>query len=302
MAFQDIKSDQIIDYGFPEDMEGYLVNQSQFEFLSGKIKKLAGINLEFGPKNLSLVSSRLNKLVLRRKVPSLQECIKGLRRGDPQVTKDFISIMTTNTTSFFREPAHFDWLTEHLPAISKEKREQGDREFRIWCSASSTGEEVYTILITLIEAGFDFSYFSLRLLATDIDLNVLAAASKGVYLAESLKNVNSEIKEKYFSPYHDSKRAGDRCLKVKQEYRNMVHFAPFNLKDGPYPFKFPFDVIFCRNVLIYFEFSFAEEIINNSLDVLKNRGLLFLGHSESGFAKRVEGMEPIVHSLYRNSR
>ncbi|MBT3525102.1 MAG: protein-glutamate O-methyltransferase CheR [Bdellovibrionales bacterium] len=305
MIFQDIgnsddgQAGSILD---DKSVANYFVTESQFNFLTSTLRKLTGIHLEYGSKNLSLVSSRMNKLVIRRKVPSLESCIKSLRKGDARITREFVSIMTTNTTAFFREREHFDWLSTNLSALLQEKKSSGDRDFRIWCSAASTGQEVYTILIILLEAGLDLAYFNLHFLATDIDLAVLNTASKGIYAESNFETVPALLREKYFSPSNSHKLNGERTFKLKREYRNLVHFAPFNLMNSPFPFQHSFDLIFCRNVLIYFDFETSENIIKQSLSVLKREGLLFLGHSESGFVKQIPMMEQVVHSLYRKSK
>lgn len=243
------------------------------------IQKRAGINLPLNDKNLLMVAGRVNPLFRKYSLNNYQEYLKLLENGQPQYVDELLAAVTTHTTEFFREPAHFDLLKKVLPETLKNKGP--NPEIRIWCAASSTGQEPYTIAMTVFEAMKDNKPFSLKMLATDIDSTVLEKATDAFYTPEEIEKIPPHLVEKYFRKVEIPKRG----YQATKELRESIRFARFNLMESSYPFKFPFDFIFCRNVLIYFNRPTAEQVAQKLLSALNLDGYLFLGHSESGVVR-----------------
>lgn len=183
--------------------------------------------------------------------------------------QSFVNALTTNLTSFFREAHHFPLLAEHLAKA-------GRRPAVLWSAACSTGEEPYSIAMTLVEhyGGFDAP---VKVLATDIDTNVLAAAREAVYPAEALAGLSREQSRLYFRA-----NAGN-SFRVCDGLRRLVDFRPLNLLSPSWPLRAPLDAIFCRNVLIYFDKPTQYRVLQRFAPLLRHDGLLFIGHSESLF-------------------
>jgi len=183
--------------------------------------------------------------------------------------QSFVNALTTNLTSFFREAHHFPLLAEHAAR-------GGKKPAVVWSSACSTGEEPYSIAMALVEqyGGFDAS---IKVLATDIDTNVLAAAREGIYRVEGTAALSRERQLRFF------KKQADGSLRVCDELKRLVDFRPLNLLSPSWPLRAPLDAIFCRNVLIYFDKETQHKVLQRFAPLLKSDGLLFIGHSESLF-------------------
>ncbi len=199
----------------------------------------------------------------------------------PESSHEMIHLLdaiSTNLTSFFREQAHFDFLNSKLiPELLIKKQKEGSRRIRIWSAAASTGEEPYSLILTMLEH-VDSLAWDIKLLATDINTKVLARAREGVYPEERLKSVPQPLLNKYFQK---GKTANSGFGKVKDSVRKLVAFRRLNLMETPYPFSGPFDFIFCRNVMIYFTKETQGKLINIFHSHLEKGGFLFIGHSES---------------------
>lgn len=196
-----------------------------------------------------------------------------------------VNAVTTNKTDFFREPGHFDFLADvALPAIAA----TGQRRIHAWSAACSTGAEPYTMAMVMdrfVQArGGDF-----RILATDIDTDVLEAARRGVYDAALVEPVPSMLRQRYVATSRDRK-AGK--VRITPDLRAAIGFARLNLMDARYPIGEPMDIIFCRNVLIYFDKPTQEKVVRRLCDSLRPGGYLFLGHSET-----IAGMDLPVKSV-----
>lgn len=213
-----------------------------------------------------------------------------MARDDDPILTDFFNAVTTNKTDFFREPAHFDVLADRVvPAW----RAAGRRVLRCWSAAASTGMEAYTLAIVLdqaLVAGEDFA-----ILATDLDTRVLAEARRGVYRREDIAPVPADMRDTYFARARDPARPE---VRVVADLRRKVAFARMNLMDGHYPIGDPMDVIFCRNVLIYFEKETQLQVISRLCAALRPGGHLFLGHSESVHNFDLP-LEPVAHTVFR---
>jgi chemotaxis protein methyltransferase CheR len=187
---------------------------------------------------------------------------------------NLINAVTTNHTSFFREPHHFDYLSKTvLPSVVGAER-GGSGRLRIWSAGCSTGEEPYTIAITLREQHSLLRGWDVKILATDLDTNVVSRAAAGIYDAERMATIPKSLRMKYFTDLDDG------SAEVTDELSSMITFAPLNLlKD--WPMKGPFDVIFCRNVVIYFDKPTQRRLFDRYAELLKPGGRMFIGHSES---------------------
>lgn len=270
-------------------------DQIGFQRLADWLKAHVGIHMPASPKNYTLMASRLSKVLSRLHLRSYADLHKLLQKGDAKVQKIFIEALTTNKTEFFREAHHFEVLPQALHEI-QERRGPGF-ELRVWCAAASRGHEPYSILFTLLEAGFKPQSQRLKFLASDIDQTVLEAASKGVYRADELQDVRSDYRSKYMIRLKDASNGMGRW-KVRDELRELVTFARVNLIDFPYPFQHRFDIIFCRNVLIYFEREMVQKVKEHLAGALAPAGYLFVGHSETGSA-RLPDLQSIDAAIFK---
>jgi chemotaxis protein methyltransferase CheR len=183
----------------------------------------------------------------------------------------FTNALTTNLTSFFREAHHFPLLAEHL------KHKRGGEPINIWCSASSTGEEPYSIAMTVCEA-FNTLTPPVHILATDIDTNVLATAANGVYPLDRIEKLSPERQRRFFL-----RGKGDKAglVRVREELRKLITYRQINLLDEQWEIRPGFDAIFCRNVMIYFDKATQRKILARFVPLMKPDALLFAGHSEN---------------------
>jgi chemotaxis protein methyltransferase CheR len=270
MGARDIFEDQSL----PSDAaREYSFTRSDFERVRKMIYARAGISLNESKQNM--VYSRLSRRLRSLGMDSFSTYLDRLDSDatfDAREAQDFVNALTTNLTAFFREPHHFPVLADYL-------RAKGGG-LRLWCSAASTGEEPYSIAMTMIEAlGANTGA---RLLATDIDTNVLATAGRGVYRLDSARQSGEDRLKKFFLR---GSGANDGMVRVKPELPKLIQFAPLNLLDGNWPavkaFAPALDVIFCRNVMIYFDKPTQRQILDRFAQVLRPGGLLFIGHSEN---------------------
>lgn len=245
------------------------MSPQQFRHLCDRVYSLCGINLKTGKEEL--VHSRLQKRLSALNLSSFEQYFKFLdddRQGLEVVW--MIDALTTNKTSFFREIQHFVFLREQvLPHI------RGNR-LRIWSAACSTGEEPYSIAILLAESLANFKQWDTKILATDISTKVLAKAKEAVYETEILEPIPQDWRKKWF---HKEDATG-RTWRLDPQLRSMVSLARLNFMDR-FPMKGPFDVIFCRNAMIYFDKPTQEKLVQRFYDLIAPGGFLFVGHSES---------------------
>lgn len=256
-----------------------LNNKELHQRVKDILYSLAGITLTEN-KDI-MIANRLQKLQRDTGFQGdLNQLLDKIQKGD--YTTEFINSFTTNKTHFFREVFHFEDLRDRvLPEFAR-----SSQEIKMYCSASSTGEEPYSMAMTVFEAvGLLNTTIKASIIATDIDTNVLQYAADGVYrYSKSSKEFPDWIKpQKYFMRRVQKGIASDEVLiKVKDELKKMVSFAPMNLNDKNYPFEqHYFDVIFCRNVLIYFSPEDQNTILKKLFSHLKIGGTLYIGHSEN---------------------
>jgi chemotaxis protein methyltransferase CheR len=250
------------------------LSDEEFERVRALLKKRTGIHLTDLKRRL--VITRLAPRVRCTRKKSYTEYLDLVEDVAEEESEHFLNALTTNVTHFFREPHHFELLRKRvLPALSE--RPAARRRLRFWSAACSTGEEAYSLAIALLDAGIVSSGVDVRVLATDIDSRVLAHAEQGVYQHDRVEKLPDDVLRRHFWRGTGS-RAG--LVRVKEPVRELVHFTRLNLFD-PWPMTGPFDVIFCRNVFIYFEPEARDGLTQRFHDILSPRGYLFLGHSES---------------------
>ncbi|MEY2633112.1 MAG: hypothetical protein RIR00_1766 [Pseudomonadota bacterium] len=265
---------------------------ADFERVRKMIYEHAGISLS--PIKQDMVYSRLARRLRATGMRTFSEYLGSLERGDDAEWERFVNSLTTNLTSFFREPHHFPVLAEHLRKISNR------RPIRIWCSAASTGEEPYSIAMTVLET-FGTSKPPVSIMASDLDTNVLATAQKGVYPIERLDKLEPERVKRFFLRGTGS-QAGMVC--VRPELRDLISFTRINLLEQGWPVKGPLDVIFCRNVMIYFDKPTQHKILSRFAPLMQTDGLMFAGHSESFLhaADLFRSLGKTVYELARKPR
>ncbi len=239
-----------------------------FERARNLIHQHAGIALAASKQEM--VYSRLARRLRATGINTFSDYLDWLERGgDDGEQEAFVNALTTNLTSFFRESHHFPILAEHVSQLRE--------SVAIWCCASSTGEEPYSIAMTLCE-----TYATLtppvHILATDIDTNVLAIAARGVYPIERLDKLSAERKKRFFLK---GTGAQSGMARVRPELGKLITFQPLNLLAGSWPTSTSFDAIFCRNVMIYFDKATQAKILSRFAPLMKPHGLLFAGHSEN---------------------
>ena len=248
------------------------LTDKEFEQFQSLIYQQVGIKLDTQKK--TMLVSRLGKRLRHLKLVSFQayfDCVNG-KEGEEELTQ-LLDLVSTNKTDFFREPVHFDFLREQvIPKV------EATRTLRIWSSASSSGEEAYTIAMTLCDAIPGRSGWNIKILASDISTRVLAKAASGIYEEERVATVPKDFVRRYFL-----RGKGEQANKVKVRpyLREMVTFRRINLMDPTFPIKKSLDVIFCRNVMIYFDRETQASLIGKFYRYLSPGGYLFIGHSES---------------------
>ena len=254
------------------------ISDQEFRLFQELVKAHTGIDLSEHKR--SLVASRLGRRLRALSLPSFRSYY-GFLNGDSgqEELENFINAITTNKTDFYREPLHFDFLgNDFLPALKARAARNGERRIRIWSAGCSTGEEPYTIAITLREGIENLLTWDIRILASDIDTQVLAQAAQGIYPAERIAEIPRPILQRYFLRGVGS-QAG--LVQVAREVQRLVTFRRINLQEEPWPIRTAFDCIFCRNVIIYFDKPTQRRLTDRFADYLKDDGYLFLGHSES---------------------
>jgi len=264
-----------------------------YERISRLVHEQCGINLHDGKKEL--VKARLGKRLREGNFKSFAEYYRYVTTAEG--TEELISMidsLSTNLTYFFREENHFHTLRQILQQKPLHMdNHNGTAKLKIWSAGCSTGEEPYSLAMIACEC-MGGSVANVRIMATDISTRVLHVAEKGIFHKERLQNVSPVILKKYFQVGY-GKREG--CFRIKKDIRNMVSFARFNLMDAP-PSSYRFEIIFCRNVMIYFDKATQAALIDRFYHCLNQGGYLFIGHSESLTGLR-HNYKYIAPSIYR---
>lgn len=254
------------------------LTDKQFERVSRIVYDHAGINLKKGKE--ALVKARLAKRMRALGIRSIDDYMKFLETDKNRNELDFmIDVMTTNKTNFFREPAHFDYLKSRiLPEIT-------GRKMRLWSAACSSGEEPFSMAILLREVIPDIDLKDILILATDISRQMLGKAKLAQYTEACVRDIPPDILHRHFTRF---KSGGETVYRVNDNVRGLIRLAWLNLMDS-WPMKGPFDVIFCRNVMIYFDRRTQQKLVNRFYTLLRPGGHLFVGHSE--------GLTAITHDF-----
>ncbi|CAM4087941.1 CheR family methyltransferase [Pseudoalteromonas byunsanensis] len=258
-------------------MREFTFTDDDFDGLSKRVYKACGIVL--GPHKKEMVYSRIARRIRANNLTSFKQYIEMVDSNDTDEFSHFINAITTNLTSFFREKHHFDYLSNVVIPLLLE-RNSASKRVRIWSAGCSTGEEPYSIAMTIL--GRFPSGWDVKILATDLDSNVLLKAQTGVYSARNITGVEESELKKWFL-----KSPNGESYKVKPALQALISFKRLNLLES-WPMKGPFDLIFCRNVLIYFDKETKDQLFAGYYKLLAPKGHLFIGHSETMGKEHVE--------------
>ena len=273
----------------------------EFEFSETDFRGLAqlaydhsGITLADSKRNL--VYSRVSRRVRTLGLTSFKQYREYLARDDNKgEIENFINAISTNLTKFFRESHHFDHFRTHVAgAFAQASRGGGGRRLRVWSAGCSTGEEPYTIAVVLRKEVPDILRHDARILATDIDTDVLAKAARGEYSLDSTE----QIPKIYLPSFAETEgEGGAKSIVAARELRSLIAFRRLNLMEA-WPFKGPFDAIFCRNVMIYFDNPTKADLVERFTQYIKPGGWLYIGHSESLIGSH-PGLQLVGRTIYR---
>ena len=256
----------------------FQITDAEFRYLRDLIYAHTGISLTEHKR--ALVCARLAKRLRHHNISSFSDYYHLITEKDPGGAElaEMINCITTNKTDFFRESHHFQFLAEQvIPAIRAQARGQ-TRRLRVWSAGTATGEEAYSAAIAIRHAIPTEESWDMRILATDIDTRVLRHAEQGVYSMEQASHIPEPLLHRYFLKGTGS---NSERVKAKPAIRDLIEFRQLNFMDEPWPLRSLFDVIFCRNVVIYFDRETQRHLIARLLKLLRPQGYLFLGHSES---------------------
>jgi len=246
---------------------------SAFKQLSALIYNEAGITLP--DEKQALLENRIAKRLRALGIDDANaylDIVKSLAGAEELVL--LIDAISTNVTSFYREPSHFEMFAEQLAVW----RAPGRRKLRVWCAAASSGQEPYTLAITVAE-NLPLTSLDFKLLGTDISTRMLEEASQAIYTDSEIEKVPENTRRRFFNLLDRNERESN--WQVKDDIKQHVAFKRLNLSQFPFPLKGPIDFIFCRNVMIYFDRTLRQKIVNEFVRLLAPGGYLFLSHSES---------------------
>lgn len=290
---------QVNDDPSPLTMHGCLpdtmaISDQEFQLLSQWVREHLGIHLSEHKRGL--VVGRLQAFLREQGLSSFHEYYQALKQDETGKTlNELVNRITTNYTYFYREHAHFEFLwREVFPPLIRDLRRQNNRDLRIWSAGCSSGEEAYLLAMLQMEyLGAEYTQWRAGVLATDISEQALERAKAGVYPAEQLDRLPEGLRRKYFQAYQ-----GPQQLRVLPGVREQVTFRRLNLMNPSFPFRKPFQVIFCRNVMIYFDEPTRRGLLNRFHQCLELGGYLFIGHAES-LGRQREDFEYILPAVYR---
>ncbi|HBK54979.1 MAG TPA: chemotaxis protein CheR [Xanthomonadales bacterium] len=275
-------------------METHATKERDFEFTARDFKRVCDLihqvaGIALAASKQEMVYSRLARRLRVLGMDSFQTYLDALEREDGEEWQHFTNALTTNLTSFFREPHHFEILARHL-------HDWHAGPITLWCSAASTGEEPYSIAMVACEV-FDSPTPPVRILATDIDTQVLETAARGIYPVERIESLSGERKRRFFMR-GNGPNAG--LCRIDPALRDLIEFRRLNLLDRDYRLKGPFTAIFCRNVMIYFDKPTQLAVLKRMQPLLDREGLFFAGHSES-FFHATDLIRPVGRTVYRRA-
>lgn len=271
------------------------IKDREFELLRKLVYERSGIKLNEGKK--SLVQGRLNKLLKANGFNSFRQYYDHItddRTGE--ALTGMLDAISTNLTSFFREERHFDYLnSSYLPNLIEQRKHEGRHSIRVWSAGCSSGEEPYSLAITLLDHIDNPTQWDVSLLATDISTKMLKTAIEGVYDKDRVGKLPFGVAHQSFDKIYDN-ASGKESFRVKPAVKQIIKFRHFNLME-PFSFKRQFDIIFCRNVMIYFDKQTQQSLVDKYCQNLVVGGLLFVGHSESltGIKHSFRYVEPTIY-------
>jgi len=253
--------------------------------------------ITLGKNKMELVRARFGKVIRQRRMSGFHEYYQWMSSDTTgEALREVMDAISTNLTSFFRENDHFVFMSKvMIPQIQQSGARAGGKiRLRGWSAGCSTGEEVYTMAMTISESVQRREEWDVKLLATDLNTEVVAHGQHGVYGKDRITGIPPNLVKKYLDPVTDEK--GKPAYRMKEQLRRMVTFRHLNLF-SEWPFRNKFNYIFCRNVMIYFDRPTQEGLINKYYDVLAPGGYLFIGHSESlsGVNHRFEYVKPTIY-------
>jgi chemotaxis protein methyltransferase CheR len=272
------------------------LSDHEFEVFRELVYAQTGITLT--PHKRALLQARLGRRLRALGLTSFTAYHRLLTKEDPAGDElgRFINAITTNKTDFFREAHHFRYLAEEwLPALRARAARGGSRSIRIWSAGCSTGEEPYSIAMTVWDGLGPTVGFDVKILASDLDTEVLGRAANGVYTLDQTAPIPQPVLARHFL-----RGRGEQAerVRVRPELRSLIVFRRINFLDDPWPIRSRLDIIFCRNVLIYFDRPTQQRVLERFLGLLKEDGLLFLGHSESAYGL-LGGVKHVGNTMYR---
>lgn len=271
----------------------FVLNDGDFRQIVKIVMDTAGIVLN--EKKRAFIHGRLGRRLRALGLSDFTAYCRLLESPDGETERhNLINAVTTNHTNFFREPHHFDYLAQTILPTLAESRGNGPGRLRIWSAGCSTGEEPYTIAMTLRSHSHLLAGWDVKLLATDLDTNVVAHASDGLYEADRIDSIPPAFRKRFMTT-----RSDGRAL-MNDELREMIMFAPLNLLER-WPMTGPFDVIFCRNVVIYFDKPTQRKLFDRYATMLKPNGWLFVGHSES-LMNVTDRFNLVGRTIYRRAK
>jgi chemotaxis protein methyltransferase CheR len=264
------------DKSAPPKAREFAFSDEDFNALRTLVKTHTGINLT--DQKRELVYGRISRRLRTLNLHSFRDYRELLSDESGKEFAEFCNAITTNLTSFFRESHHFEYVRDHIlvPRLNDAK---GSRRVRIWCAGCSSGEEPYSLAMTIRETIPDASRWDIRILATDLDSDVLARGERGVYGADRVREMSPARRSRFF---RETTHNGQPAFAVAPELRELITFKQLNLMT-PFPMKGPLDAIFCRNVVIYFDKDTQRDLFARMARLQESGATLFLGHSESLF-------------------
>ncbi len=259
------------------------LKQQEFAFSDKDFKQLTGLvydrtGIVLADHKKPMVYSRLAKRLRMLGLHDFRDYIDLVtsERGTDEVV-NFVNAITTNLTSFFREAHHFEHLGQHLKERTSKPLASGDKRIRIWSAGCSSGMEPYSIAMTVLSSVDALSRWDIKILATDIDTNMLDIGSAGIYPEDAFSSMDAKKVDTFTKPVTHE---GKPCRRLNENVRELIAFKRLNLLDR-WPMKGSFDIIFCRNVVIYFDKETQRPLFNRYADIMRDDGLLYIGHSEN---------------------
>jgi len=269
------------------------MSDKEFQLFRDLVYTRVGINLT--EKKRSMLIGRLQKLLHTSGFKNFQDYYDYLVRDRNETAMiELINRVTTNYSFFYRGRSHFDFFRQKaFPELLETLKQRNSRDIRIWTAGCSTGEEPYVLIMLMLEhLGLEYSLWNGGILATDISEKVLSFAREGIYPDGRAKELPLHLQKKYFNTRPDGQ------LAIKDVVKREVVFRKFNLKNSIYPFEKPFQMIFCRNVMIYFDRQTRDKLLQRFYEIMEPGGYLFIGHSET-LGRDQQNYQYIMPAVYR---